>query len=57
MTLIDLSGNTTDGGTGDGDGVLRAAEQVSDRPCNFRREGGKSLVIGGPSLVILEGKA
>ena len=30
---------------------------VSDRPCNVRREGGKSLVIGGPSLVILEGKA
>ena len=28
MTLIDLSGNTTDGGPGDGDGVLRAAEQV-----------------------------
>ena len=30
---------------------------VSDRPCNVRREGGQSLVIGGPSLVILEGKA
>ena len=32
-------------------------EQVSDLPCNVRREGGQSLVIGGPSLVILEGKA
>ena len=31
--------------------------QVSDLPCNVRREGGQSLVIGGPSLVILEGKA
>ena len=30
---------------------------VSDLPCNIRREGGKSLVIGGSSLVILEGKA
>ena len=30
---------------------------VSDRPCNIRREGGQSLVIGGPSLVILEGTA
>ena len=30
---------------------------VSDRPCNVRREGGKSLVIGGPSLVMSEGKA
>ena len=30
---------------------------VSDLPCNIRREGGKPLVIGGPSLVILEGKA
>ena len=29
--------------------------QVSDLPCNVRREGGESLVIGGPSLVILEG--
>ena len=29
---------------------------VSDLPCNIRREGGKSLVIGGSSLVILEGK-
>ena len=32
-------------------------DEVSDRPCNVRREGGQSLVIGGPSLVILEGKA
>ena len=31
--------------------------QVSDLPCNIRREGGKSLVMRGPSLVILEGKA
>ena len=30
---------------------------VSDLPCNIRREGGQSLVIGGSSLVILEGKA
>ena len=30
---------------------------VSDLPCNVRREGGSSLVIGGSSLVILEGKA
>ena len=30
---------------------------VSDLPCNIRREGGQSLVIGGPSLVILEGKS
>ena len=27
-----------------------------DRPCNIRREGGQSLVIGGSSLVILEGR-
>ena len=32
-------------------------ETVSDLPCNVRREGGQSLVIGGSSLVILEGKA
>ena len=32
-------------------------EQVSDLPCDVRREGGQSLVIGGSSLVILEGKA
>ena len=30
--------------------------QVSDLPCGIRREGGQSLVIGGPSLVILEGR-
>ena len=30
--------------------------QVSDLPCNVRREGGLSLVIGGASLVILEGR-
>ena len=29
---------------------------VSDLPCNVRREGGESLVIGGPSLVMLEGR-
>ena len=29
---------------------------VSDPPCNVRREGGQSLVIEGPSFVILEGK-
>ena len=33
------------------------ALQASDLPCNVRREEGQSLVIGGPSLVILEGKA
>ena len=37
--------------------VRGARELVSDLPCNVRREGGKSLVIGGPSLVILEGNA
>ena len=26
---------------------------VSDLPCNVRREGGSSLVIGGPSLVTM----
>ena len=30
---------------------------MSDLPCNVRRQGGLSLVIGGSSLVILEGKA
>ena len=30
---------------------------VSYLPWNVRREGGQSLVIGGSSLVILEGKA
>ena len=31
--------------------------QVSGLPCNVRRDGGQSLVIGGSSLVILQGKA
>ena len=35
----------------------KSNSKVSDLPCNIRREGGQSLVIGGPSLVILEGKA
>ena len=30
---------------------------VSDLPCNIRRGRGQSLVTGGPSLVISEGKA
>ena len=30
---------------------------VSALPCNIRREGGQSLVIGGSSLVTSEGKA
>ena len=29
---------------------------VSGLPCNIRRAGGQSLVIGGPSLVILRRK-
>ena len=33
-----------------------AHTQVSDLPCNVRREGGQSLVIGGSSLVMLEGR-
>ena len=37
--------------------VQFVSRQVSDLPCNIRREGGQSLVIGGSSLVILEGKA
>ena len=38
------------------DGTLTCrGTMVSDLPC--RREGGQSLVIGGPSLVILEGNA
>ena len=37
-------------------GARRSCCVVSDLPCNFRREGGQSLVIGGSSLVILEGK-
>ena len=32
-------------------------DEVSDLPCDVRREGGQSLVIGGSSLVILEVKA
>ena len=32
------------------------ARAVSDLPCNIRREGGQSLVIGGTSFVILDGK-
>ena len=32
------------------------APRVSDLPCNIRREGGRSLVIGGPSLVMLGGR-
>ena len=32
-------------------------KMVSDLPCNIRREGGQSLVIGGQPLVMLEGKA
>ena len=36
---------------------LNAGEpEVSDLPSNITREGGKSLVIGGSSLVILEGR-
>ena len=37
--------------------VQFVSRQVSDLPCNVRREGGQSLVIGGSSLVVLEGKA
>ena len=33
------------------------AQEVCDLPCTIRREGGQSLVIGGPSLVLLEGNA
>ena len=32
-------------------------DPVSDLPCNVRREAGQSLVIGGSSLVMLEGNA
>ena len=42
--------------TGAASSFLRDAS-VSGLPCNFRREGGPSLVIGGSSLVVLEGKA
>ena len=41
---------------GDNHPVRRGCWLVSDLPSNIRREGGQSLVIGGPSLVILEGK-
>ena len=37
--------------------AMKLLLQVSDLPCNIRREGGQSLVVGGPSLVMLEGKA
>ena len=37
--------------------MQRQIQQVRDLPCNVSREGGQSLVIGGASLVILEGKA
>ena len=37
--------------------LLISLNAVSDLPCNIRREGGESLVIGGSSLVISEGKA
>ena len=30
--------------------------QARDLPCDVRREGGHSLVIGGSSLVMLEGR-
>ena len=36
---------------------LVMAQLVSDLPCNIRREAGQSLLIGGSSLVILQGKA
>ena len=32
------------------------AGMVSDLPCDVRREGGQSLVMGGSSLVLIEGK-
>ena len=38
-------------------GACAASLQVSDLLCNIRREAGQSLVIGGSSLVILEGNA
>ena len=38
------------------DCALRELGLVSDLPCDVRREGGKSLVIGGSSLVMLKGK-
>ena len=33
----------------------QGTKKASDRPCHVGREGGQSLVIGGPSLVMLEG--
>ena len=32
------------------------APRVSGLPCDLSREGGQSLVLGGPSLVMLEGR-
>ena len=40
-----------------GHSLPEGMSKVSDLPCNIRREGGQSLVIGGSSLVILEEKA
>ena len=37
--------------------VLAVRQKQVCSPCNIRREGVLSLVIGGVSLVILEGKA
>ena len=47
-TVVDASGSVILGNNG---------TTVSDLPCNVRREGGQSLAIGGPSLVISEGNA
>ena len=49
--------NLKDAAKGINERSMDPREQVSDLPCNIRREGGQSLVIGGSSLVILEGKA
>ena len=38
-------------------GCNRSIVSAHDLPCDVRREGGQSLVIGGSSLVTLEGKA
>ena len=52
-----------DGRSGEDDRRRRIFEQnhalveVSGLPCNIRREGGQSLVIGGPSLAMFEGNA
>ena len=40
-----------------GGGTQSSYLGAMDLPCNIRREGGQSLVIGGSSLVVLEGKA